>query len=36
VSRASLSALVFLVLLHGGVSAATILYSDTSMFGGVL
>jgi phospholipid/cholesterol/gamma-HCH transport system permease protein len=37
VSRASLNALVFLVLLHGGVSAAMILYSDSSTFlGGVL
>lgn len=37
VSRASLNALVFLVVLHGGVSAAMILYSGPpSVFGGVL
>jgi phospholipid/cholesterol/gamma-HCH transport system permease protein len=37
VSRASLNALVFLVVLDGGVSAAMILYSDaSSIFGGVL
>jgi phospholipid/cholesterol/gamma-HCH transport system permease protein len=36
VSRASLNSLVFLVVLHGGVSAATILYSEASVFGGVL
>jgi ABC-type transporter Mla maintaining outer membrane lipid asymmetry permease subunit MlaE len=37
VSRASLNSLVFLVVLHGGVSAATILYSDaSSIIGGVM
>jgi phospholipid/cholesterol/gamma-HCH transport system permease protein len=37
VSRASLNALIFLVVLHGAVSAAMILYSGSSpIFGGVL